>query len=456
MKGIWNKQGALIALCMVVLAGFFPIHGLAEEAGETAPFDFTVTAEHTLEIDGRITIEPDPPETADGPKYTYSITEGSAYIYLDRNVVIARKTAGTSHIRVVGKRGEETAEHYVTINVVQPQDPFDFSIVNNNLSVEEGESQSLIVLPAASSINGIVYTYRTLDNNAYAKISDTGVVTGVKAGTTYIEITGTKGEEVVVKAATVKVTKKAAEKKLLISTSTNLDKKVGDANFILNVSFNVSKSSVDYSFESDNEDVATIDESTGLVRIRRAGTTVLTVNASADGYEGASKDFTLYVSPASTGSSYSGNSSSGSSSSSSSSTSTPGSTYLPGQTLTYNGKPLNLQFTGRVTVNGMDFRTSNNFSQGNVFALLPANPDGDWWRTPDCFTGSRGVYAAKNQGVATIIYADTAGKQYVLSINSYKTTEVSGFQVPQTIPVGALFALQPPVAGGRWYRNADM
>ncbi|MDR2933461.1 MAG: Ig-like domain-containing protein [Oscillospiraceae bacterium] len=268
-------------------------------AAEGDPFDFTVPEAYTVEVGSTVQIVPEPAQSASGPIYSYSMLDGTQYARVNVDGLVTGLSVGTARVWVTGAMNGEVLGKAVTITVSEAQAPFTFEVMNSGASIEVGDTHTVIVVPPAG--NGITYTYSMLGGEKYARVDAAGVVTGISEGTGYIWVTGTKGEEKAEQSVTVKVTKKTqtTSKRLVISTSTNLDKKVGDASFTMSVSFNTTKSNVDYVFEIDDENVATIDENSGLIRIKRAGTATITVSASADGFESATKDFTLYVSSAS-------------------------------------------------------------------------------------------------------------------------------------------------------------
>lgn len=445
------KKMVCIWLTLVLLCCGFA--GLPAAAADT--FTFTAVALSSyIEVGATTRIITAPLPGEGGPAYTYQALDD--VVSVDEMGVVIGLRVGSTYVMVSGMLGAQTYERLVSITVRERTNVFEFTVTPNPATIEAGENATLVVLPPARP-EGPSYSFQMMTPDV-AKIDDNGIVTGLKEGTAIIWIVGTKNGEIDTKQVTIKVNKKSGSelKKLIISSTTSLDKKVGDANFIFSVTFNTSKSNVEYFFSIDDEDVAAIDEYSGLVRIKRQGTAVITVEASADGYESATKDFNLYVGPAA--GSTTGSGTTGTTSPATGTTGITGSTgttITEGETVTQNGNVLDLKFSGKVTVNGMRFLTTGDFSVGTPFALIPDKGNGDWWKTPDAFSGSRGVYTAKNEGVATIIYADPTGKQYLLSVNTYKLKTDSLFQIPRVIPVGAVFGITPPVSGGQWTRQSD-
>lgn len=319
-------------------------------------------------------------------------------------------------------------------------------------AMKAGSTQTLVPIPPAGS--GYSYSFVSMKTDIATVDSTTGEVKALKAGTAYIWVEGknTSTNETASKLVTLTVGSGSGSSsgKIVISSTTSLDKKVGDPSFTMSVSFNIPRRDVSYNFEISDEEVATIDEDTGHVRIRGEGVATITVYASADGYPDVEKDFTLYVDPRAPSGGGTTAGTEGSGITLSGGTGTAAGTPLPPGYM-----PSDFQFTGSITVDGMRFRTTNNFSAGIPFAIIPETNDGDWWKTPSSFTGSRGVYTALYEGVATIVYADVKGKQYYLSINSYKSKSEASFAVPTVIPVGAIFTIRPPVPGGRWTKNSE-
>lgn len=348
---------------------------------------------------------------------------------------------------------------------------FAFDVMPTYDNMKVGSEVQFVMWPAANST--ISYTCESLAKNIATvekKTDGYWYVKGVKEGTAYIGITGTSGGDTVSKLLTITIGKgsgsSSSGKKLTITSNTSLDKKLGDPAFTFSVSFNIPKKEVEYSFGIDDEDIATIDEDSGLVRIRKVGSTVITVSASAPGYTDSSgntyadatKEFTLYVDSASgtggTGTGSSGEITLSGGGITPAPATTPATT--PAELIAGDSRYSNFELKGNFTLDGMLFRVSRNFSTGNAFAIVPEKPDGDWWKTPNSFTGSRGIYAATSAGVAPLIYADTTGKQYIININSYKLKEALSFKIPERIPVGALFGITPPVSTtGRWFKDPE-
>lgn len=364
---------------------------------------------------------------------------------------------------------------------VYAADSFSFQIMASSYENKTTSSTpfKLVVWPSAGTNTSTSiktdYKFESLDMDVATCTSD-GTVTIKKAGTVYIGITGTQTNttnSTITATGTQLLTFKAGgsgssstDKKLTITSNTSLDKKLGDPAFTFSVSFNIPKKEVEYSFGIDHEDIATIDEDSGLVRIRKVGSTVITVSASAPGYTDSSgntyadatKEFTLYVDSASgtggTGTGSSGEITLSGGGITPAPATTPATT--PAELIAGDSRYSNFELKGNFTLDGMLFRVSRNFSTGNAFAIVPEKPDGDWWKTPNSFTGSRGIYAATSAGVAPLIYADTTGKQYIINVNSYKLKEALSFKIPERIPVGALFGITPPVSTtGRWFKDPE-
>lgn len=115
------------------------------------------------------------------------------------NGVVTAVSGGDFYIKAVTSNNVE-AKYYVHVNAYVPAT---VSVSPNSVSVEEGETIQINAAVNDDATNKAL-TYTSADNKI-AKVSTTGVVTGVKAGTTTITVTTADGN-----TATVAVTVNAS------------------------------------------------------------------------------------------------------------------------------------------------------------------------------------------------------------------------------------------------------
>jgi len=142
-----------------------------------------------------------------------------------------------------------------------------YTVKTKNLTIKVKETEEIEVSGKQKVLDKLTYSSK---NKSIAKVDDEGNVTGVSIGTTtiYIGIDGKKSEKIIVKVETNK------EPLELKNTNITLEK---DSTYQLEIK-NVLEEDV-FTWSSNNEDIATVDE-TGIVTGIHGGTTTIIAKES--------------------------------------------------------------------------------------------------------------------------------------------------------------------------------
>ena len=141
-----------------------------------------VTSSKTLKPGKTVTLKPKQTGLT-GVKYTYK-SSNKKIAKVDKNGKVTALKKGTATITVTSSHGE-TAKVKITVKSVK--------ITNLKKSVSLKAGKTLTLKPKQTGTSGAKYTYKT-SNKKVAKVSKTGKITAVKAGTCTITVTSSFGE----------------------------------------------------------------------------------------------------------------------------------------------------------------------------------------------------------------------------------------------------------------------
>ena len=164
-------------------------------------------------------------------------------------------------------------------NLLEIDEPF-VSTVQTNLNISIGEQRQIDL----DTFNGVI-SYSSSDTSV-ATVNSSGVVEGVSAGNATITVTATKNNKTATTTVAVRVSN------VISCSSLSFDPKtvtigIGDT-YDAEATINVSPANASrlFLFASGNENVATVDEETGLVRgVGVGSTTIEAVSVYGDGYD---------------------------------------------------------------------------------------------------------------------------------------------------------------------------
>lgn len=218
---------------------------------------------------------------------------------------------GTDYTFTVGSNGNDTVPGTASVIITGIGDytgsiekTFTIQKAEQTLSGTDAYSKYVtdgsFYLDAAVPSDGGTLSYSS-DNESVASVdADTGEVTLHKAGTANITVTA--AENTYYHAASKEITVTVSKTQQSLSGTQSYSKTYGDADFLLDAKNSVAVSSggSNLTFSSDNTSVAVVDENSGLVSLKDAGTANITVAAAeTDDCEAASMTVQITVSKSS-------------------------------------------------------------------------------------------------------------------------------------------------------------
>ena len=168
-------------------------------------------------------------------------------------------------------------------------EPTSISLNVNNGSIDLSSSTKTLNLSATISPSNTPNTNKVWysSNTKYAKVSQNGVVTGLKRGTSTITVKTSNG-----KTATATITVLNSKVLGISYDEREYHKSIGDANFTIDPRVTVQDSpSYTISYASSNTGVATINSSNGEITVVGKGSTTITATMN----NGMTASTTLYI-----------------------------------------------------------------------------------------------------------------------------------------------------------------
>lgn len=182
--------------------------------------------------------------------------------------VVAKK-AGTAYINVYSKISSKTSENSYCRVTVEEKQPTGVSLSQSSLSIAEGSTAQLkaTVTPSGASTS----LSWSSSNSDVAKVSSTGVVTGVSSGTATIKVTTTNGY-----SASCQVTVTPQPSSVALPSTLTITE---GTTATLKPTLSPSNATTTYTWSSANPKIATVS-SNGVVSGIAEGITDITVTTS--------------------------------------------------------------------------------------------------------------------------------------------------------------------------------
>lgn len=211
------------------------------------------------------------PSNASNKGVTWTSSDTTVATVSSTGKVTAKKD-GTATITVTTKDGGFTATCTVTVKTVKVTG---IRVSNTTVTVKEGKSTPVTATVAPSNATNKEVTWAS-ENTSIAKVSQTGVITGVKAGTTTITVTTKDGGHKA--AVTVTVTAPV----LAESVSISGEKTVQEGNSIKLTATVLPNNTDDktVTWSSSDTKIATVNKTTGKVTGVKAGKVTITAKTS--------------------------------------------------------------------------------------------------------------------------------------------------------------------------------
>ena len=198
------------------------------------------------------------------------------YATVDENGVVSAVSAGWATVTVTTDDGAKTSTCNVTVKAkVIPVTGVSLDKTSLTLTEEETYSLTATVAPANATDKSVTWTS---SNTAVATVSNTGVVTAVKAGSATISVTTTDGG----KKATCSVTVNPIHVTGVTLNKTSLTLTIGETETLTATVSPANAADKSVTWSSGNTSVATVSSS-GLITAKAVGTTTITVTTTDGG-----------------------------------------------------------------------------------------------------------------------------------------------------------------------------
>ena len=252
--------------------------------GIKAPTKGSVFTGDTLDVASLVTIAP---ENASEQGVTYEVSDPEL-AEISEDGVLKGKKAGSVVVLITSKENIATPKA-AKIAVAVNQAVQSIELSDTTFNVGRGKTYALKPVVGPSDATNQKVTWSS-DDPAIAKVSATGVVTGVGTGTTTIICTAADGSEITASAKVTVITSVSA----LRMGSKEMTLIEGKTNSVSCTVTPEDASNKKLEWSSDNSSIATVD-SNGKVTAKKAGTCKITATAT----DGSNKSATcvVYVEP---------------------------------------------------------------------------------------------------------------------------------------------------------------
>ncbi|MCR6545305.1 Ig-like domain-containing protein [Dehalobacterium formicoaceticum] len=273
------------------------------ESTKTVTVEVTVTEESTDEL--RLTVTPLSVTLEEGSTKTLTVnaTTGATIAYVSNNTAVATVAnrvitgvaSGSTTVDVTATLGESTKTVTVNVTVTEEVQPeLQLTVTPLNVNMEQGTTRDLTVTATA----GATITYASADEEV-ATVAG-GVITGVAAGTTTVDVTASMtGYEPKTVTVNVAVTEEATNELQLTVTPATKTLYVGETGQSFALTVAVVPADAVLTYATSDAGVVTVTD--GTLTAVAEGVATITVTASKEGYDDVAKTVEVTVESVITG-----------------------------------------------------------------------------------------------------------------------------------------------------------